>query len=95
MPESQIIIGNNISIELTTFKLELEKLADLITGGGGGEKPTSGPSILDLSSCEAILKKKYGIPEEEDLMIIKGDLLKQLSEEYLGTVVEYQIFSTS
>ena len=97
LPESQIIIGNNISIELTTFKLELGKLAELITGGGGGgDGPTtSGPSILDLSSCEAILKKKYGISEEEDLMIIKGDLLKQLSEEYLGTVVEYQIFSTS
>ena len=91
LPESQIIVGNNITIELTSFKLELAKLAELF----GGIPPKDGGSILDLSSCEAILKKKYGISDEEDLMIIKGDLLKQLSEEYLGTAIEYQVFSTS
>jgi len=90
LPESQIIVGNNISIELTTFKLELEKLKKLI---GGGKTPTT--SVVDLSACEAILKKKYDLSDEEDLMIIKGDLLEQLSEEYLGNSIEYQIFSTS
>ena len=90
LPESQIIIGNNISIELTTFKLELEKLSKILDGG---ESPKN--SILDLSKCEALLKKKYGISDEEDLMIVKGELLEKLSEAYLGNAVEYQIFSTS
>ena len=40
-------------------------------------------------------EKKYDLSDEEDLMIIKGDLLEQLSEEYLGNSIEYQIFSTS
>ena len=92
LPESQIIIGNNISFELTTFKLELQKLQQLMEGGGGKD---NGSSVVDLSECEAIIKKKYGLSDEEDLMIIKGDLLKQLSEEYLGASVEYQLFSTS
>jgi len=90
LPESQIIIGNNISIELTSFKLELEKLSKIF---GGEEDPTT--KILDLSQCEALLKKKYGISDEEDLLIVKGDLIEKLSETYLGNTVEYQIFSTS
>ena len=92
LPESQIIIGNNITIELSSIKLELQKLAKLL---GGDESVKKNTSIVDLSSCETILKKKYGISEEEDLVIIKGDLLKQLSADYLSNQVEYQIFSTS
>ena len=97
LPESKIIIGNNISIELTTVKLELEKLKELITGGGnsGGSTTDPGTSILDISACEALLKKKYGLSDEEDLMVVKGDILKTLSEEYFGSSVEYQLFSTS
>ena len=94
LPKSEVIIGNNISIELTSVKLELEKLSELISG-----KKTTGTknitSILDISECESILKKKYGLSEEEQLMIIKGDTLKQLSEQYLGNQVDYQLFSTS
>lgn len=56
LPESQIIIGNNITIELSSVKLELEKLAKLLKGDESSKKNTS---IVDLSSCEAILKKKY------------------------------------
>ena len=105
LQESQVIVGNNITLELTTFKLELEKLIKKITGKSEDEKTDSGddtnggksdePSIVDLSECEALLKKKYGLSDEEDLMIIKGDLLKQLSDDYLGNSVDYQIFSTS
>ena len=99
LQESQVIVGNNITLELTTFKLELEKLIDKLGGGTTSTGvPVSQPtdtSIIDISECEAILKKKYGLSDEEDLMIIKGDLLKELTEDYLGNSVEYQIFSTS
>ena len=93
LPESKIIIGNNISIELTSVKLELEKLNNLLSG----VKPANNnASILDLSQCSAILKKKYGLKDEEDLMIIKGDIISQLTnQQYLGNDVEYQIFSSS
>ena len=101
LPQSQIISGNNITLELTTFKLELEKLINILNGEGKDKEPESpkdpgeGSSILNLTECEALLKKKYGLSDEEDLMIIKGDLLKQLTEDYYGNAVDYQIFSTS
>ena len=94
LPKSEIIIGNNISIELTSVKLELDKLAQKIAGTFTKEEEKPDTSILDLSECQAILKKKYGISEEEDLIIIKGDTFKELSEFY-GTQTDYQLFSTS
>ena len=96
IPEPRIIAGNNITIELTTFKLELEKIEKWLNGEGGnsGNSGKGKESALDLTECQAILKKKYGLPEEEDLMIIKADMLKELND-YYGTSVEYQIFSTS
>ena len=97
LPKSQIILGNNVSIEITTTKLE-EKLIENLTNTAQQNpvvKPQINNSILNLTECEAILKKKYGVPEEEQLMIIKGDLIEQLSDEYLGNNVEYQMFSTS
>ena len=51
-----------------------------------------------MTECEAILKKKYNIPEEEDLMIIKADFLNEQGlnvTEFLGTETDYQIFSYS
>ena len=91
LPESQIIVGNNISIELSSVKLELEKLTKIFGGEGPKDPPTS---ALDISECSKILKKKYGISDEEDLMVIKGDLLKEYND-FLGTQTEYQLFSTS
>ena len=96
LKESQVIVGNNISIELTSFKLELEKLEKILSGGG--DEGDKNRSIVVMSECEEILKKKYGIPAEEDLLIVKGDFIEKLSEglvDYLGTNVEYQVFSTS
>ena len=87
LPNSQIIFGNNISISISSTKIEKERN---ITG-----KPTDGGSIIDISACEALLKKKYGIPEEEELIILKGDLLKQLSKSYTGKSVDYQLLSLS
>ena len=92
LPESQIIIGNNISIELSSVKLELEKLEGLFGGPKPPDEPT--PSALNISECSKILKKKYGLSDEEDLMVIKGDLLKEYND-FLGTSTEYQLFSTS
>ena len=107
LPESKIIIGNNISIELTSVRLELEKLASKLSGLFSSTESTSTKdtqitekekeketSILDISECEKILKKTYGLPENEDLIIIKGDTLKQY-QEYLGVQTDYQLFSTS
>ena len=93
LPESKIIVGNNITIELSSVRLELEKLSKLLSG----VKPTNtDASVLDLSQCSAILKKKYGLSDAEDLMIIKGDVLSQLTnQQYLGNDVAYQIFSSS
>jgi hypothetical protein len=51
--------------------------------------------VVDLSSCEALLKKKYDLSDEEDLWIIKGDILDKLAKDIFGKLVEYQIFSTS
>ena len=101
LQNSQIIIGNNISIELTSVKLELEKLAKIFSQKEEPKqtetydnKNINLTSTIDLSECSKILKKRYGIPEEEDLMIIKGDLLKNISS-FMGTQTDYQIFSTS
>ena len=93
LPESKIIIGNNISIELSSFKLELEKIQKLLQG----DTSVSKTSAIDFSKCETILKKKYGISQDEDLIILKGDFLEEnpIIKEYLPNQVEYQVFSTS
>ena len=92
LPESQVIIGNNISIELTSNRLEQKKLVELMEGKAEDQKNLS---IIDISQCEAILKKKYGLEDEEELVIVKGDLLENLTDIYTGNKVEYQLFSVS
>ena len=91
LQESQVIIGNNITIELSSVRLEQEKLNKL----SSGEILKANASILDISQCENYLKKKYTLNNEEDLIIIKGDILEQLSSMYLPTKIAYQLFSTS
>ena len=101
LPESKIIVGNNISIELTSVKLELEKIADYLNGGNPPSERPYTPTGLDLSACENILKKKYNLPAEEDLVIVKADfpvLLKDANityQELFGNNPDYQIFSIS
>ena len=92
LPESQVIIGNNISIELTSNRLELEKIIKIMEGETEAQTDTS---IIDISKCEAIIKKKYGLSDEEELVILKGDLIENLTDMYTGNKVEYQIFSMS
>ena len=94
LPESKVIIGNNISIELSSVRLELEKLVKLLNGD---KEVNKNISAIDLTKCQTLLKKKYGLPDEEDLLILKGDLIQKLSEanQYFSNEVEYQLFSTS
>ena len=91
LPESKIIFGNNISIKLTSTRLEQETIEKI----AGGKEPTTNISIVDLSACEAILKKRYGLSEEEELMILTGDIIANLTDIYSGNKVDYMIFSTS
>ena len=100
LPESKVIIGNNISIELTTVKLELEKLLGYLKGDDNSGSSTDTPktTALNLSDCEKILKKKYGLPEEEELIIVKADIMKELNLSAILPEfpdIEYQMFSTS
>ena len=111
LPQSQVIIGNNISIELSSVRLELEKLINIskgitpktptvpIPGEGGesGDQPTEvETSAINLTECQNILKKKYQLPEEEDLIVIKSDTLEILNmTEYFGIETDYQLFSIS
>ena len=99
LPESKIIVGNNISIELTSVKLELEKLAKYLKGDEDtSDSETPKTTAVDLSECEAILKKKYGLPEEEELIIVKADIMKELNLSAILPEfpdVQYQMFSTS
>ena len=103
LPEPKVIIGNNISIELTSVKLELEKIANYLKGDSStdsssekeNENKTTG---IDLSECEKVLKAKYGLPEEEDLIILKADIMKEFNISSILPEfpdVEYQLFSTS
>ena len=92
LPESQIVVGNNISVEITTGKLEKEKVEKII---GGDTKAQTNLSIVDIAECENYLKNYYGIPEEEELLIFKGDVIENLTDMYIGNKVEYMLFSTS
>ena len=127
LPESKFIIGNNISIELTSVRLELEKLINYtkgITDGGSPIEPKQTdqanpeetgstdepdepkdpgierPSALNLSECEKILKKKHNLPEEEELLVVKADYLRDdfnftTVKEFTGIETDYQLFSIS
>ena len=91
LPESKIFLGNNISIELSSVSLELKKLNQFLSG----EVTKANASIIDLSECQKLLKTKYNLKEQEDLLIIKGDLLEQYSKLYFSSKIEYQLFSVS
>ena len=89
----------NISMELSSVKLELQKIKDYANGTFPSylnEKEIEPTWGIDLSSCQDILKKKYGLPKEEDLIIIKADIPFQFNlKEYFLMETYYQIFSYS
>lgn len=91
LPESKIIFGNNISIKITTSKLEDQEAEEEITDAIEEEEHYP---VLNISECEILLKKKYDLSEEEDLIIFTGSVFKNLTE-YLGQDIQYQLFSTS
>ena len=92
LQNSKVIIGNNISIEVTSNRLEREKVEKIMKGHNENQ---TNISIIDISHCEAIIKKKYGLSDEEELLILKGDIIENLTDVYIGNKVEYQIFSVS
>ena len=51
-------------------------------------------SILDISDCENALKKAYNLPNEEDILIIKGNSIKELTDYYYKHV-DFLLFSLS
>ena len=51
---------------------------------------------INLVECQKILKQKYNLPADEELMIIKGDILNNMNEiGNFGNSGDFQIFSTS
>ena len=85
-----------MNVELITLvKLLIYVKKDVLS-----KKSTESPktTALNLTDCETILKKKYGLPEEEELMIIKADILKQFNISAILPEfpdISYQLFSTS
>ena len=91
LEKSQIIAFNNISIEISSVDLELKKIANILNGG----KADCDNSILDISKCQNVLKKIYGLSNEESLILLKGDFLETIPDEFITNRVAYQLFSTS
>ena len=91
LENSQIIVGNNISIEISSVDLELAKLSKLLKG----QEVEYQNSILDISKCQNLLKNRYGLPNEESLILLKGDFLQKIPDEFIKNRVAYQLFSTS
>ena len=46
-------------------------------------------SIIDFSECEKIIKEKYGIKEEDELIMLKSDISNEDSKIY----VQYEIYN--
>ena len=96
--------GKNFSIELTSIELEKEKLSKYLKGENSrniivdeeeGNLPSTG---IDLTECEDILKKRYNLSSEEDLIIIKLDIIKEeiINEtEFIKLETNYQMLSYS
>ena len=91
LKESKVINGNNLTLELTSVKLEHQKLEKILSG----KSDKINVSIIDLSECEKLLKKTFNLNDEEDLVIIKGDVFNSSSEDYSLNRTEYRIYSNS
>ena len=98
LPKSFIISQNDISIELTSTKLESQKLKKMIENNINNtfivnNSDTQLP-VLDIEHCELLLKKVYNISLEEELIILKINIPVKFGQ-YLGIDVHYKLFSTS
>ncbi len=93
LPKSKLIKSNNdeYAIEFTSVGLQKEELEALAKAGNTSAQN----SKVELCECENKLKEFYNISAEEDLMIIKGDVLRDDLLSYVATQVEYVVFSTS
>ena len=75
--ESTTVITQNVVFQISTVK---------------DQQSNDGLNIstIDLGECEALLKKKYDIPEDEELIIFKTDTK---SEDGSATYVQYEIYN--
>ena len=77
--------GENKIIKTQNVVLQISKL--------GEQKNQNNKNIssIDLGECEKILKNKYNISDNEDLIVIKTDIR---NEELSSTYVQYEIYQT-
>ena len=75
--------GENKIIKTENVVLQISKLGD--------QKNQNNKTIssIDLGECEKILKNKYNISNNEDLIVIKADIK---SEDLSSTYVQYEIY---
>jgi hypothetical protein len=75
--------GENKIIKTENVVLQISKL--------GEQKNQNNKNIssIDLGECEKILKNKYNISNNEDLIVIKADIK---SEDLSSTYVQYEIY---
>ena len=75
--------GENLIVQTKDTIFQLSTIND--------QKDDSNPDIssIELDECEAILKVKYNIPLNDQLIIIKTDIK---NDYYISTYVQYEIF---
>ncbi len=98
LPSTQIFKGSNddYKIEFTSTGLQKKELEKLISNGNlNSTEIEKGKTIVELCECDKKLKDYYGLSLDEDLLIIKGDILRNDLLSYCPTQVEYIVFSTS
>ena len=77
--------GNNTIIQTQNILFQISKLKDQLNS----ENPNI--SSVDLGDCEAILKNKYDIDDDESLLIFKTDIK---SPDLTQTYVQYEIYDS-
>ena len=58
-------------------------------------KPLNNRDVKFRMKCQNLLKNRYGLPNEESLILLKGDFLETIPDEFITNRVAYQLFSTS
>ena len=91
LPESKII-SFDIITELSSVKSELNKLKKLYNCPQEETTSIKNFFIIDLTACQEILKKKYNLPDNEDLWILKSESYHRISKR---KQLNYDLFSTS
>ena len=82
--KSQIIEGvDNIIYQITTEKNEIELLKN------GDLSDNYSLSIIDLGECESILKKEYGLNDDDTLIYLKKE---KISDKSSDKDIEFEVY---